>query len=627
MTPVYVGHAEEEGEFFPVHRRARALAGPAPRSSCALRSLSIGVLACAVYSVLVSTSGGRVDTRYSQVVADVQLPAPPSNLPRGAGAMETRVAASSMGIAHQAPPSSRSLRQQKGKSRVNVHSLENPEMDGQPKSKPQPSSSTSKLPLPRRQAVSGLAAVAAGVVGSASAGRAFGKNNLLPGSSTDIQANAETGAKALQKANPNPSGQESSTEVVECLFQKCRLELFECLANTVCAANLVCLSTCTGRPDEIDCQVKCGDLFQTSAIDKFNDCAISRGKCVPQKPDDDLYPVPQPESLVPSFDMAKFTGNWYITMGANKLFDTFDCQLHTFRYDDKKKSVTGDIRWRVSTPDGGYLQREVQQTFRQDKNEPALLINDGNEFLHYSDNWYIASAQFEDKDTDHVFVYYRGTNDAWDGYGGAVLYTRTATVPKGLEATIKEACAKLPPGVQYSTLVKTNNQCEKQAPLIERLEKTTEKVIEEESKILASAIEKEEEQIFEGIEERVLALEGEFYKDESINKRIGQEVVNDLAFLLKGVGSEIGAAEKGLEGYAKKLGNAIIQGEKQFEAKEKSFFGRLSRAFTRQEQKVLEELEMDVKDVEDLLGKTFGSGSSFVQSKRSSIVTGTASAQ
>lgn len=40
----------------------------------------------------------------------------------------------------------------------------------------------------------------------------------------------------------------------------------------------------------------------------------------------------------------------------------------------------------------------------------------------------------------------------------------------------------------------------------------------------------------------------QIYKDTSVNARIGQEVVDDLAFFLKGIGRDVGGAEKELEG-------------------------------------------------------------------------------
>lgn len=51
---------------------------------------------------------------------------------------------------------------------------------------------------------------------------------------------------------------------------------------------------------------------------------------------------------------------------------------------------------------------------------PAYLRNDGNEYLHYTDDWYILAS----KPDQYVVIYYRGNNDAWKGYGGATVYTR-----------------------------------------------------------------------------------------------------------------------------------------------------------------------------------------------------------
>lgn len=51
---------------------------------------------------------------------------------------------------------------------------------------------------------------------------------------------------------------------------------------------------------------------------------------------------------------------------------------------------------------------------------PAYLRNDGNEYLNYTDDWYILAS----KPDQYVVIYYRGNNDAWKGYGGATVYTR-----------------------------------------------------------------------------------------------------------------------------------------------------------------------------------------------------------
>ena len=60
------------------------------------------------------------------------------------------------------------------------------------------------------------------------------------------------------------------------------------------------------------------------------------------------------------------------------------------------------------------------QTFVQDEDKKGLLLNHDNEFLHYQDDWFVLGMRPD----EYVAVYYRGSNDAWDGYGGAVVYTR-----------------------------------------------------------------------------------------------------------------------------------------------------------------------------------------------------------
>lgn len=66
------------------------------------------------------------------------------------------------------------------------------------------------------------------------------------------------------------------------------------------------------------------------------------------------------------------------------------------------------------------------QMFNQDPDRPAVLYNHDNEYLHYQDDWYIIAS----KPDSYAVVYYKGSNDAWDGYGGAVVYTRERQLPQ-----------------------------------------------------------------------------------------------------------------------------------------------------------------------------------------------------
>ena len=121
-----------------------------------------------------------------------------------------------------------------------------------------------------------------------------------------------------------------TVKVGKCLLQSCQKELAACILNPSCLANVICLNSCNGRPDEAECEIKCGDTFENEVVGTFNKCAVSQKKCVPQKQDEGLYPVPPLSAQVKKFDTSIWNGRWYITAGLNKIFDTFDCQVHFF---------------------------------------------------------------------------------------------------------------------------------------------------------------------------------------------------------------------------------------------------------------------------------------------------------
>lgn len=246
-------------------------------------------------------------------------------------------------------------------------------------------------------------------------------------------------------ASPIPAMASDTGSIVSCLFSKCQLPLAKCIANPKCLANVICINTCNGKEDEIGCQIKCGDLFDNEVVGEFNKCVVSDMSCVPQKPDEGLYPVPDPSTLVQKFDTKLWNGKWYITAGQNPLFDIFPCQVHFFT-ESSPGTFYGKLNWRIEEPDGEFFTRDALQQFIQDPKEPAHLINHDNEFLHYKDDWYIVDFEYDDnKDgvPPFAFVYYRGSNDAWDGYGGVVVYTRDAQLPESLIPRLRVAAQKV----------------------------------------------------------------------------------------------------------------------------------------------------------------------------------------
>mmetsp|Transcript_7037 Transcript_7037/g.13108 ORF Transcript_7037/g.13108 Transcript_7037/m.13108 type:complete len:484 (-) Transcript_7037:147-1598(-) len=230
-----------------------------------------------------------------------------------------------------------------------------------------------------------------------------------------------------------------------CLLKKCRLPLAKCITNPNCLANVICINTCNGKEDESGCQIDCGNIFENDVVGEFNKCAVSDMTCVPQKADDGSYPVPSKDVLVPSFDTKLFNGRWYISAGQNKLFDVFPCQVHFFTETAPGKFF-GKLNWRIEEPDGEFFTRDAVQEFYQDPENPAHMINHDNEYLHYQDDWYIVDYAADDNKEGtppFAFVYYRGENDAWIGYGGAVVYTRDAKLPESLLPRLREAAKKV----------------------------------------------------------------------------------------------------------------------------------------------------------------------------------------
>jgi violaxanthin de-epoxidase len=248
-----------------------------------------------------------------------------------------------------------------------------------------------------------------------------------------------------------------TAKVGTCLLESCQLALATCLADGNCLQDLVCLNSCNGRPDETECQIKCGDLYEDKAVQTFNACAVSEKKCVPQRVDKDKYPVPPDCARDKNFDLNMFTGRWYITAGLNQLFDVFPCQEHFFGVPEPGL-LYAKINWRVPKPDGDFLQRSVVQTFRQQP-EPDMLWNHGNSYLHYEDDWYVLAS----KPDEYVLIYYIGNNDAWKGYGGAVLYTREAKFPEKYAPELREAASRA--GISWDDFQLTDNSCPAKPPM------------------------------------------------------------------------------------------------------------------------------------------------------------------
>jgi len=269
-----------------------------------------------------------------------------------------------------------------------------------------------------------------------------------------------SGALAPQDALAKTDG----AAIAGCLFRSCPLPLARCIADPTCLANVACIQTCTNRPDEAECQIECGDKFSNAVVGKFTECAVSgtAAQCVPQRQDDGSWPVPKEEALVKSFSAEALQGTWYISAGLNKAFDIFDCQKHVFEAPSPTRLV-GNLQWRIKDPVAGtnFVTRYTVQEFVQDPLTPGIMYNHDNDFLHYQDDWYILG----ERPGEWVLIYYRGNNDAWDGYGGATVYSTNPVLDKKYFAEIDESLQKI--GRRFSEFTLTDNTCKERETKLE----------------------------------------------------------------------------------------------------------------------------------------------------------------
>lgn len=256
---------------------------------------------------------------------------------------------------------------------------------------------------------------------------------------------------------------------------------------------------------------------------------------MPQRQDDGSYPVPKDSALVSKFSTDQLEGDWYISAGLNKAFDIFDCQLHKFNVPAPGKLV-GNLQWRIKDPLAGsaFVTRYTVQEFVQDEKQPAVLYNHDNDFLHYQDDWYILAA----KPKEYVLVYYRGSNDAWDGYGGAVVYTQTPTLDPKYFQELDDALK--PVGLRWDQFELTDNSCKARETRLEELEAD---LVFVETRV-ASGLQTAEVAVANEIKKDVIAVEQEVVKDVIA---VEKEVVKDVIAVEKEVVKDVQAVEQEVE--------------------------------------------------------------------------------
>ena len=138
-------------------------------------------------------------------------------------------------------------------------------------------------------------------------------------------------------------------------------------------------------------------------------------------------------------------------------------------------------------------------------------------------------------------VYYRGNNDAWDGYGGAVVYTKAAAFPKEYVPEVSEALAKV--GIKWSDIELTDNSCKASEG---RLKEAEEDLVFVEARF-ATGLQKVGNSVAKEVVKDVIAVEKEVVKDVvAIEREVVKDAVAIEKEIEKDVAYELNAVEKAL---------------------------------------------------------------------------------
>ena len=189
------------------------------------------------------------------------------------------------------------------------------------------------------------------------------------------------------------------------------------------------------------------------------------------------------------------------------------------------------------------MTRKTVQEFVQDPKVPGILYNHDNEYLHYQDDWYVLAA----KEDAYFVVYYRGSNDAWDGYGGAFVYTRSPTFPKEYKKEIDESLQKI--GRSIKDFTYTNNACDAKPSL-------TDDLVYVESRV-ATGFSSAETSFVSEISKDINIVAEEVVKAE-------KELVKDAVAVEKVIAKDVIAVEKELERDVIKVEEEIVRDEQKF---------------------------------------------------------------
>ena len=221
------------------------------------------------------------------------------------------------------------------------------------------------------------------------------------------------------------------------------------------------------------------DLYETPAMRRFSDCAMTAYQCVPPLPADEVQEKAFEEArrrvaTLPSLPspppLGSFLrGEWRVSLGLNPTFDTFPCQRHFFAPPSPNAAAateaTARFTYRVPRSGGSRpLLRSDGRTFTvPDPANPRFWrVKPDPPYLGYVESWLFLGGQPNDPSDPWFAVRYFGRNAAWSGFGGANVYTRSGLPPAAPGAVEAMERALEIGGMKREDMVAVDNRCEEE---------------------------------------------------------------------------------------------------------------------------------------------------------------------
>ena len=252
-----------------------------------------------------------------------------------------------------------------------------------------------------------------------------------------------------------------------CVVRNCLSPLFECLKDSVCAANLEKMGPCMGtlKPTDPLYPYKCMTP-DNKKRDDFLHCVIQEHKCSPIVRNDTRYPKCEMSSIMPNgkikgdpnFNMKDLNGIWYKVRAwrLGEPLECFGCQRARF-FNNNDTAVHFQSNW--SMPDindkPALMSVTSEMSIRTDGGFGALY-NIGTMFgMDYMEPYMVVKDASAEKEP-FIFLYVCGST-MQGNYTTAFVLARKPTLSSTASIQVAEVAQSI--GLNYKDFCINNNTC------------------------------------------------------------------------------------------------------------------------------------------------------------------------